>query len=139
MRCEICIDFQPQEYEPGVIPQICGDMTEWLPLNMHPTKPSVFEFRCKVAKGYKYRFWFLYQGKTTLDYTREVSMNNEDQPTNVIYVSDEGFICQDQEMSDVPEIGSLKHMDSVPDSAKTKVEDLTNDYKTQDELVNFML
>lgn len=70
MRTEICLDFQPQVHVPGCIAQICGDMTDWVPYNMHPhaTAPGVFEFRCKVAKGFKYRFWFVYQGKTTLDY-----------------------------------------------------------------------
>lgn len=42
-------------------------------------------------------------------------------------------------MASILEVGTLKHMDSVPDAYKAKVEDLNNDYKTQDELVNQML
>ena len=33
---EITIEFTPIEYDNDLIPQIAGDMTEWIPVNMHP-------------------------------------------------------------------------------------------------------
>lgn len=51
-------------------------MTEWIPVNMHPMDgmPGYFSFFCKVAKGFKYRFKFIYKDEVVLDGTRyEVS------------------------------------------------------------------
>jgi hypothetical protein len=47
-REDITIDFSPIEYDNNLIPQIAGDMTEWIPVNMHPkesdTGRPVFRF-----------------------------------------------------------------------------------------------
>jgi hypothetical protein len=60
----LSIDYVPENFEHGTLPQICGDMTEWIPVNMNPwsglENKGHFNFHCKVAKGFKYRFWFLY-------------------------------------------------------------------------------
>jgi hypothetical protein len=32
----LSIDFVPENFEYGTLPQICGDMTEWIPVNMNP-------------------------------------------------------------------------------------------------------
>ena len=59
-------------------------MTEWIPVNMHPLEgmPGLFEFHCKLAKGFKYRFQFLYRGNIVLDENFDVSIDNEGNPTN---------------------------------------------------------
>jgi len=42
----LSIDFDVGDFEEGTIPQICGDFTEWIPVNMHPTDglPNLFNF-----------------------------------------------------------------------------------------------
>lgn len=81
-------------------------MTEWIPVNMHPVFGSngenerpVFRFRCKVPKGFKYRYWFVCRGKKVLDYETEVSMRDDNVPTNVIEVK--GDIEENSEMEDL--------------------------------------
>jgi hypothetical protein len=34
MRTDVIIDFRPQNFEVGSIPQLCGDMTEGIAVNM---------------------------------------------------------------------------------------------------------
>lgn len=64
LRSEITIDFRPQNYEVGSIPQVCGDMTEFIPVNMQSLGDGNFNLTVKIAKGFKYRFWFVYKGQT---------------------------------------------------------------------------
>lgn len=76
-------------------------MTEWIPVNMHPVFDSsdgnggerpVFRFKCKVPKGFTYRYWFVCRGRVVLDYEKEVSMRDDNVPTNVIDVEGEADI-----------------------------------------------
>lgn len=43
LRQEITIEFRPTTALENMIPQICGDMTEWIPVNMHPVDQSESE------------------------------------------------------------------------------------------------
>ena len=55
----VCIEFEPLEYnEDSPLAQIKGDMTEWIAINMDSLDgmPGYFNYFCKLAKGYKYRF-----------------------------------------------------------------------------------
>lgn len=65
-------------------------MTEWIPVNMHPLKTiqekPAFRYQIKVAKGFRYRFWFVCNGNVTLDNSREISMRGDNTPTNFIEV-----------------------------------------------------
>ena len=66
-------------------------MTEWIPVNMHPwsgeENKGHFNFHCKVAKGFKYRFWFVYKGKRFLDTQNfAFSQNQDNELTNEIEV-----------------------------------------------------
>jgi hypothetical protein len=61
-------------------------MTEWVPANMTKNSCGKYEFKCTLARGLKYRYWFLVDGQKVLDQASEISMNRVNQPTNFINV-----------------------------------------------------
>jgi hypothetical protein len=47
LKRTVSIKFSPPGYQPGTLPQICGDLTEWIPFNMKPVVSGAendFEF-----------------------------------------------------------------------------------------------
>lgn len=57
------VTFNPPNFIEDTIPQIVGDMTGYMPINMNPVDGEegrfTFNFK-KLLKGWKYRFWFIY-------------------------------------------------------------------------------
>lgn len=45
-----------------------------------------------MPKGFTYRYWFVCRGRVVLDYEKEVSMRDDNVPTNVIDVKGEADI-----------------------------------------------
>ena len=94
---KLTLEFTPQMYEDGTLPQIQGDMSEWIPINMQPSpyydakKNPHFEIQCQLTKGYKHRFWFLYKGVKSFNSEKyECSDNHEGQTTHCVYIDDSG-------------------------------------------------
>ena len=134
MQAEVKIDFRPQKYKPGEIAQLCGEMTEGIPVNMQPVGDQRFQLKVRLARGFKYRFWFLYAGQKELDYAHEVTTDHEGQPTNLIYavgVND----GDDEQMEQV----NLSKLASYNDDLMAKVDNIQFDCATQEALYSDMI
>lgn len=94
---KINILFEPPNYIVETLPQICGDMTEWVPVNMHPMDgmEGMFTFSCEVAKGFKFRFWFVYRDEVCLSNDFEISQNKEGLLTNSLNAGENMDIYED--------------------------------------------
>lgn len=65
---QITITFKPPGYHAGMVAQIVGDFTDWVPFTMHmhsvqdmknePSKYGEFFVVVKLAKGFRYRYLF---------------------------------------------------------------------------------
>ena len=76
-------------------------------MNMLPLDgmEGFFAFHCKLAKGYKYRFWFTYKNERALSSEYDVSSNERKELTNSIDVDLD-------EQTPVQEMPSLKKLKS---------------------------
>ena len=99
------ITYRPPAYERGIIAQIMGDFTDWIPINMsmYPvseqirdaTKVGVFFVKVKLIKGFRYKYKFVWREYETVDENWHIRVETDGKKNNFIEVQDDDMTVAD--------------------------------------------
>ena len=93
---DVTITYRPPAYERGIIAQIMGDFTDWIPINMQmypvseqirdATKVGVFFVKIKLIKGFRYKYKFVWREYETVDENWHIRVETDGTKNNFIEV-----------------------------------------------------
>ena len=88
---EVEIKFKIPGNLENIVPQICGELTEFIPTNMTPYPESygLFFVKAPLRKGFVHRYWFIVDNKEVLDPDQPQSYNKDFKMTNTVFVIEE--------------------------------------------------